>query len=286
MARRRRKGIVARSARVLRWALRIALVLLVADLAYLAIIWPDWKGLANGPIPKSSFMQLYEDKAAERGWGALAWQPVALTRIPAHMQRAVIVAEDSRFYDHSGFDLIAIKDAIDYNLERGELAFGASTITQQTVKNLYLSPSRNPLRKWHELFLTGGIEVNLRKTRILEIYLNIAEFGRGIYGVQAAAQRYYGVNVEQLTPLQAAELAATLPSPVKRNPASRTELFQRRTQRILNLMTRDPSAQAAVATDAPPFDEPSPAATVDPEVAVPDAAVESPAPAAPPTREQ
>ena len=284
MARRRRKGIVARSARVLRWALRIALVLLVADLAYLAIIWPDWKGLANGAIPKSSFMQLYEDKSAERGWGALAWQPVALTRIPAHMQRAVIVAEDSRFYEHSGFDLIAIQDAIDYNLERGELAFGASTITQQTVKNLYLSPSRNPLRKWHELFLTGGIEVNLRKTRILEIYLNIAEFGRGIYGVQAAAQHYYGVNVEQLTPLQAAELAATLPSPVKRNPASRTELFQRRTQRILGLMTRDSAAPAAVAPEALPAAElPTPAGT-EPEAAAPEAAAESPPPVAPPAR--
>jgi monofunctional biosynthetic peptidoglycan transglycosylase len=273
---------VARSARALRWTLRIALVLLVVDLAYLAIVWPDWKGLASGPVPKSSFMQIYEGKAADRGWGALAWQPVPLARIPAHMQRAVIVAEDSRFYEHSGFDLIAIQDAIDYNLERGELAFGASTITQQTVKNLYLSPSRNPLRKWHELFLTGGIEVNLRKTRILEIYLNIAEFGRGIYGVQAAAQRYYGVNVEQLTPLQAAELAAALPSPVKRNPANRTELFQRRTQRILNLMTRETSVQAAVAPEALPAVEPPIAES---DAAVPEAATESPAPPAPPVRE-
>jgi monofunctional biosynthetic peptidoglycan transglycosylase len=275
---------VARSARVLRWTLRIALVLLVADLAYLAIIWPDWKTLAAGPIPKSSFMQIYEDKAARRDWGRLVWQPVPLTRIPRHMQRAVIVAEDSRFYEHSGFDLIAIKDAIDYNLERGELAFGASTISQQTVKNLYLSPSRNPLRKWHELFLTGGIESNLSKGRILEIYLNIAEFGRGLYGVQAAAQHYYGVDVEQLTPLQAAELAATLPSPVKRNPAIRTELFQRRTQRIHNLMTRDPAAQAAVAAvqALPVADLPPPAPAE--EAAAPEP-LDAPAasPAEPPT---
>jgi monofunctional biosynthetic peptidoglycan transglycosylase len=238
--------------------LRILLVLLVADLVYLAITWPDWKTLAQGPVPKSSFMQAYEHKAASRDWGRLAWQPVALSRIPRHMQRAVIVAEDSRFYEHSGFDLVAIKEAIDYNLDRGELAFGASTISQQTVKNLYLSPSRNPLRKWHEMFLTWGIEHNLRKSRILELYLNVAEFGRGIYGVQAAAQHYYGVGVEQLTMLQAAELAATLPSPVKRNPATRTELFQRRTQRILNLLTREQSAVAA--PSATPESEPVPEA--------------------------
>lgn len=243
---RRRSGFVAGVGRVLRWALRLVLLLLVADLLYLAMVWPDWKALAAGPVPKSNFMRLYEAKAAERDWPPLAWQPVALERIPAHMQRAVIVAEDSRFYTHSGFDLVAIREAIDHNLARGELALGASTITQQTVKNLYLSPSRSPLRKWHELFYTAGIEQNLPKRRILELYLNVAEFGRGVYGVQAAARHYYGVDVERLTPVQSAELAATLPSPIKRNPANRTELFQRRTQRILELMALNPAIRQAI----------------------------------------
>jgi len=235
----RRAGGKSRWRHWLRWFLRGLLVFLLLDLVYLASIWPDWKKLEAGAIPKSNFMKIYQDKRASRGWGPMNWQPVPFSRIPRHMIRAVIVAEDSRFYTHSGFDLIAIKEALDYNLDRGKLAVGASTISQQTAKNLYLSSSRNPLRKWHELFLTWGIEQNLRKSRILELYLNIVEFGRGIYGVQAAAQAYYGVNVEQLSLEQAAELAASLPSPVKNNPATRTEAFERRAARILNLLSRE-----------------------------------------------
>src|SRR3990172_12001559 len=99
------------------------------------------------------------------------------------------------------------------------------------------------MRKWHELVLTWGLEHNLRKSRILELYLNVAEFGRGIYGVQAAAQAYYGVDVGSLSLVQAAELAASLPSPVRNNPGTRTERFQRRSQRILDLLTREQSAR-------------------------------------------
>lgn len=239
----RRKGLLFRIRRSLRWLARVLLVLLVVDLVYLAVIWPDWKALAQGAVPKSNFMQIYETKQVNRDWPKLQWQPVPLAKIPRHMLRAVIVAEDGRFYTHSGFDLIAIKEALDYNLGRGELVVGASTISQQTVKNLYLTASRDPLRKWHELVLTFGLEQNVRKSRILELYLNIAEFGRGIYGVQAAARAYYGIDVELLSLEQAAELAATLPSPVKQNPHSRTERFQRRAQRILELLTREQTAR-------------------------------------------
>lgn len=258
----RRKGFFARFRRTLRWAMRILLIFLVLDLIYVAVIWPDWTHLAKGAIPKSSFMRLYEVKQKTRDWPKLQWQPVPLARIPRHMLRAVIVAEDSRFYEHSGFDLIAIREALDYNLDRGRVVFGASTITQQTVKNLYLSPSRNPLRKWHEMFLTWGIEHHLRKSRILELYLNVVEFGRGIYGVQAAARHYYGEDVEQLSVAQAAELAASLPSPVKNNPATRTEAFDRRTQRILNLLTREQNAASSATTTSmatPATREPPPA---------------------------
>jgi monofunctional biosynthetic peptidoglycan transglycosylase len=230
--------------RGLRWALRILLILLVVDLVYVAAIWPDWKKIATGAVPKSSFIQIYETQRAEKDWPALSWQPVAFSGLPRHLIRAVIVAEDSRFYEHSGFDLIAIKEALDYNLERREMALGASTLSQQTAKNLFLSPSRDPLRKWHEIFLTWGLEHNLKKSRILELYLNVAEFGRGIYGVQAAAHAYYNVNVGELTLEQAAELAATLPSPNKHNPQTRTERFQKRTQRILEWLNREQSARA------------------------------------------
>jgi monofunctional glycosyltransferase len=243
----RRRGFFARFRRSLRLVLRIFLILLIADLVYLATIWPDWKKLAQGEIPRSSFMLIYADQQAERDWPTLRWQPVPQAMIPRHLMRAVLVAEDSRFYEHSGFDLIAIGEALDYNLGRGELLIGASTISQQTAKNLYLSPSRNPLRKWHEMVLTWGLEHNLRKSRILELYLNIAEFGRGIYGVQAAAQAYYGVDAGALSLVQAAELAASLPSPVKNNPETRTERFLRRSQRILDLLTREQSARASPA---------------------------------------
>jgi len=275
----RRKGFFARFRRSLRWGMRILLIFLVVDLIYVAVIWPDWKHLATGAIPKSSFIQMYEAKQKTGDWPKLQWQPVPLARIPLHMRRAVIVAEDSRFYEHSGFDLIAIREALDYNLDRGRVVFGASTITQQTVKNLYLSPSRNPLRKWHEMFLTWGIEHHLRKNRILELYLNIAEFGRGIYGVQAAARHYYGEDVEQLSVPQAAELAACLPSPVKNNPATRTGAFDRRAQKILNLLTREQNAAASATVasmPAPVVAEVLPAGAGDvPPVGEPEAASRS-----------
>jgi monofunctional biosynthetic peptidoglycan transglycosylase len=240
------KKIPLRVLRILHWTLRIALFLLVIDLIYVATIWPDWKRIAGGPVPKSSFIELYEARQADRKFPQLSWQPVALNTIPRPMLRAVIVAEDSRFYDHSGFDLIAIKEAFTFNWNQGEFLLGASTISQQTTKNLFLSPSRDPIRKWHEVLLTWGLERNVRKSRILELYLNVAEFGRGVYGVQAAARTYYGIDAADLSLEQAAELAATLPSPVKHNPATRTERFQKRTQRILDWLNREQSAALTI----------------------------------------
>ncbi len=235
------KGFLRRAGRVLRWSFRILLLLLVLDLFYLAVTWPDWKKLATGPVPKSAFIIEYEKQLADhKDWPRLRWQPVPLSAIPKHMIRSVILAEDSRFYQHSGFDLIAFKEAMDYNLNQGRLVLGASTVSQQTVKNLFLSSSRNPLRKWHELILTWGMERNLNKRRILELYLNVAQFGRGIYGVQAAAQTYWGLASDQLSAAQAAELTASLPSPVKNNPATHTRYFEKRARKILALLERYP----------------------------------------------
>jgi monofunctional biosynthetic peptidoglycan transglycosylase len=242
---------------VLRWTFRLILLLLIVDFFYLAVTWPDWKKLATGPAPKSAFMLEYERaRAGQRDWPALRWQPVPFPAIPKSLTRAVILAEDSRFYEHSGFDLIAFKEAMQYNFGKGRFALGASTISQQTVKNLFLTRSRDPLRKWHELVLTWGMERQLGKTRILEIYLNIAEFGQGVYGVEAAARHYYGATTATLTPRQAVELVATLPSPVKNNPATRTEFFERRATRILSLLHRFPgdAAAALVGVEAPPAD--------------------------------
>ena len=162
----------------------------------------------------------------------MRWQPVPINRIPRHLVRAVIVAEDARFYEHDGVDLEALKDAMQTNLSQKRLAYGGSTLSQQTVKNLFLSPSRNPVRKWHELVITYAMERNLSKRRILEIYLNVAEFGRGIYGVGAAAEYYWDVPVSRITARESIELAATLPSPVRNNPRSNTRSFRNRVAKI------------------------------------------------------
>ncbi|MBI3547121.1 MAG: monofunctional biosynthetic peptidoglycan transglycosylase [Gammaproteobacteria bacterium] len=236
---------LAKLVRVLRWGLRLLLLLLIVDFFYLAVTWPDWKKLASGPIPKSAFMLEYEkQQATHKNLPRLHWQPVAYSQIPKHLVRAVILAEDSRFYQHSGFDLIAFREAMDYNLNEGRLILGASTISQQTVKNLFLSSSRNPLRKWHELILTWGMEHHLSKRRIMELYLNVAEFGKGIYGVQAAAQTYWGLAPNQLSAAQAAELIAVLPSPVKNNPLTHTRYFEKRSKKILSLLERYPGDAA------------------------------------------
>jgi monofunctional biosynthetic peptidoglycan transglycosylase len=219
--------------RLLRWGGRLVLVLVVIDAAYLAVIWPDWELYTGGPVQRSSFIRNYElERQRQPNWPKLRWNPVSIKMIPKSMVRAVIVAEDSRFYEHEGVDFEALKDAMEFNLSEQRMVYGASTISQQTVKNVFLSSSRNPLRKWHELLLTLGMERNLTKKRILEHYLNLAEFGKGIYGVDAAARYYWGIPAARLSSRQAMELAATLPSPVKNNPRTRTKSFRNRVKRI------------------------------------------------------
>jgi monofunctional biosynthetic peptidoglycan transglycosylase len=219
--------------RALRWGLLLLLVLVAMDVGYLIGIWPQWESYRKGPIQQSSFIRDYESARRHKpDWPKLRWNPVSIETIPQAMIRAVIAAEDSRFYEHDGVDLEALKEAMEYNLSEKRMKYGASTISQQTVKNIFLTPSRNPLRKWHELWLTIGMERNLSKKRILEHYLNVAEFGRGIYGVEAAARYYWGIPVYRLSNRQAIELAATLPSPVKNNPRSATKSFKKRVRKI------------------------------------------------------
>ena len=234
---RRRASLFGAYGRYVRWGIRVGLVLLALDLFYLIHIWPDWQEFNQGPIAKSRFIESYETRRKiDKTLPQLRWRPVPLSRIPKKIQRAVIVAEDARFYTHNGFDVIAFREAMDYNLQKGKMKYGASTLSQQTVKNMFFSASRNPLRKWHELIFTLGMEFNVSKQRILETYLNIAEFGKGIYGVEAAAQHYWNQNVSSLNRWQAAQLAATLPSPVKHNPATRSKAFLQRAQRVYQRM--------------------------------------------------
>jgi len=209
-----------------KWTGVAVAALLLVELGYILGLMPDWDQFIHGPIEKSSIIQQYEyEHTLHSDWPALRWHPVPLSAMPPFLLRAVVVAEDSRFYQHEGFDQEAIKDAIEYNLSRGRVVYGASTISQQTVKNFFLTTSRNPLRKLHVAILTYTMEKNVGKKRILEIYLNISEFGRGLYGVDAASRFYFGKPVSELSQEEALDLAATLPAPVSHNPATRTAFF-------------------------------------------------------------
>lgn len=215
------------------WAPRIAIGLLLIEFGYVLGLMPDWDQFIYGPIQKSRVMHQYQyDRTLNSDWPSLDWRPLDMKKIPDALSRAVTVAEDARFYQHKGFDQEAIKNAIEYNLKKGRLVYGASTISQQTIKNFALSHSRDPLRKLHEIILTYFMERNVGKERILEIYLNIAEFGRGIYGVEAAAQFYFSRSVDELNREQFIELAATLPAPVQHNPQTRTGFFIKRCDKI------------------------------------------------------
>lgn len=230
---RRFASVYTRLVLALRWSWRLLLILLLLDMGYLIGIWPEWKWYASGDIPKSRFIQTYEREASSNNaLPALRWKPVPYQRISTVMLQAVLAAEDARFYEHSGIDTEAFQKAMEYNWERKKIIYGASTISQQTVKNLLLTGSRNPLRKFHEIILTFSMENNLKKKRILEIYLNIAEFGEGIYGVEAAARHYFGVPASRLTLNQAIELAATLPAPKNNNPHVHSKFFLKQRNKI------------------------------------------------------
>jgi monofunctional glycosyltransferase len=212
---------------------RALLLILLVDTVYVWSIWPNFAALRRGEIPKSHFIQSYQSEARhDDDMPPLKWQPIAGHKIPAFVKRAAVVGEDARFYTHSGIDTEAIIEALDRNITLKKWKYGASTISQQTVKNLYFSPDRTLFRKWHEMLLTLGMEQQLSKDRILNTYLNIVEFGEGIYGIEAAAQHYFGIAAADLNERQAAELIATLPAPKRDNPARRTKVFTRKANAI------------------------------------------------------
>ena len=148
------------------------------------------------------------------------WVPY--TKISPQLKRAMIAAEDSKFVEHSGFDWDGIQSALDKNERRGRVVAGGSTITQQLAKNLFLSPEKSYVRKGEEAVVTVLLEAMLSKQRILELYLNVIEWGNGVFGAEAAAQRYFGIPAAQLSAEQAARLAAMAPAPrrFERNPES------------------------------------------------------------------
>lgn len=159
-------------------------------------------------------------------------------RLSPNLKRAVLVGEDINFFHHDGFDRAEIRRALEEAWEEKEIPRGASTITQQLARNLWLSPDRNPVRKLKEALLTRQLERTLGKRRILEIYLNVAEFGPGVFGAEAASQLYFGKSAADLDEREAARLAAGLPRPSSWHPGVTSRAYQRRVERLLRRMEK------------------------------------------------
>jgi monofunctional biosynthetic peptidoglycan transglycosylase len=201
--------------------------------------WPDVAALARRNPPTTAFIERYRarQRAAGRAEGVQrVWAPYAA--IAPGVKRAVLVAEDINFFSHRGFDLGEIRIAVTRALEDGEPPRGASTITQQLAKNLWLSSSRNPLRKLEEAILTWQLERRLTKRRIFELYLNVVEFGPGVYGVEAASRRYIGKPSSEVTEDEGAELAASLPFPATWHPGSTRPGYRRHVESIKRRMAK------------------------------------------------
>jgi len=217
---------------------RAALAGLGLFIVYEAATWPEVSSLKKKNPKTTAFIELYKErqqKAHKKPY--VAWQWKSYSKISPNLKLAVLVSEDLNFFHHWGFDFAEVYDALKEAWQEKEKPRGASTISQQVVKNLWLSPSRNPWRKFKEAILTIQLERELSKKRILEIYLNTAEFGPGIYGAEAAARYYFKKSADELTESEAALLAASLPKPSKWHPgakyryyATRTEYIERRMQ--------------------------------------------------------
>ena len=245
-------------------------------LSYIYVTLPDVRPLAKTNPTTTAFMELRERQAAEQGRKLRhvhRW--VRYSQISQNLKRAVLVAEDDAFWDHEGIDMEQIRRSIEINLQRGAPVRGASTLTQQLAKNLYLSPSRDPFRKLRELIIARRLEAELSKARIFEIYLNVIEWGDGIWGADAAARTYFGVPASALSASQAALLAGAIVNPRVLNPARPTERLLRRQRMLLARMgsVTPPVPPPAVAA-------PETSAATDPDTHPPD---EGTQPAPPPS---
>ena len=245
MARKRRKG---------GWKALFGLVFIGAVFGCaLYLFWlPDVRPLKRSNPTTTAFIVRRQRLAAAEGKPfkpQLAWVPWA--RISEHLKHAVLVAEDDMFYRHDGVDWEGTRAAFEKDWKLKKLAFGGSTITQQVARNLYLSPSKNPLRKIKEVFIAWRLEKELGKRRIFEIYLNIAEWGKGIYGAEAAARAYFGKPASELTADEAVAMAVVLPSPRRHNPAKRGRYVERNMARVMGRMR----ASGFLPEEAPASDE-------------------------------
>ena len=204
----------------------------------LYVIYPNVSSLKKNNPELTAFMEYREaqwadenkDMKIDKKW-------VTIKQISPNLIKAVLIGEDDGFYKHDGFDVKGMENALERSIKNGTLA-GGSTISQQLSKNLYLSPSKNPIRKIKEAIITYRIEKTLSKRRILEIYLNVAEWGDGIFGIEAAAHHYYGKSAKNLSAQEAAHLASILPNPIKYSPVGNQKYVMNRSRIIYKIMIR------------------------------------------------
>jgi monofunctional biosynthetic peptidoglycan transglycosylase len=210
----------------------IALLVLWQGWYFLRVVW--WRFIDPD---MTAFMSLRLEELQEKKPGAeLHHQWVAYRTISNHLKRAVIAAEDDKFIDHEGFDWEGIQKALEKNQKKGKVVAGGSTISQQLAKNLFLSSAKTPWRKAQEAIITVWLELLWDKRRILEVYLNVVEWGEGVFGAEAAARRYFDTGAGQLNAPQAARLAVMLPAPRKFEKNPNSAYLDRRTQLILGRM--------------------------------------------------
>ena len=247
----------------MRKLLVIIFVAIVAVVVYEFATFPDVAPLAKGMPRTTAFMDIRREELRGEGKNdALEYEPVSYGRISPYLRRAVLVAEDNDFYEHGGVDVKAMKEALQRDLKRKRITQGGSTITQQLAKNLYLSPSRNPLRKVKEYFIARSLENHLTKKRILELYLNVVEMGERVYGAEAAARYYFHKPASALTTSEAALLAGCLPNPRVMNPGDPNKRLRARQRMILARLRRWGYLAEEAVEHAPPPPAPPPPPTV------------------------
>ncbi|MDL2271772.1 monofunctional biosynthetic peptidoglycan transglycosylase [Desulfovibrio sp. OttesenSCG-928-I05] len=220
---------------ILRAALAVCLFLLLNTGRY--VVWPPVARLATDPPEMTSFMEYRIQEARAAGNDLkITYQWQEMRRISSYLQLAVTIAEDDLFWDHQGFDFASIRNALESNLRAGRITAGGSTITQQLAKNLYFTPEKSMLRKIKEAIIAWRLERNLSKEQILELYLNVVEWGPGIFGAEAASRAYFKKSASRLTAREAAQLASMLPNPLVRTPNS--AIVQRKSNGIVRTMQR------------------------------------------------
>ncbi len=222
------------------WYLFLGLLLIfiiIFATEYLTL--PDVKYLQKENPETTSLIRIRNKEYKKKGKKTREyriWVPYSF--ISPSLKKAILVGEDINFFTHSGIDLEEMKESLKIDWKKKKFSRGASTITQQLAKNLFLSPSKNPLRKLKEILIAFRLEKALSKRRIFELYLNLVEWGDGIYGCEVASRYYFGKSSSDLTPDEAIRMATSLPFPRKYPPTSDNRRFERRRKIILNRMLK------------------------------------------------